>query len=171
MCLWICVFVFVLVYLYLCVSTSLDQENNQGDQVCPVAPYRSNHIGIRPRFSPSILYLLIATGFQFSTCNSWKYWAIQFLLLHKNEADETELKKVPIVERKKVHIWTQCYLIANCVQKTVPLCPAADSTGLHKGTPHRKKSISFGHCPNYLSPLLPTIRVSCTTILDVKNDI
>ena len=26
---------------------------------------------------------------------------------------------------------------------------------IHKGTPHRKKSISFGHCPNYLPPLPP----------------
>ena len=33
-----------------------------------------------------------------------------------------------------------------------------------------EKSISFGHCPDYLPPL-PPIRASCTTFLDVKNDV
>ena len=30
---------------------------------------------------------------------------------------------------------------------------------------------SFGHCPNYLSPPLPPIWATCTTFLDIKNDV
>ena len=32
----------------------------------------------------------------------------------------------------------------------------------YKGSPPEKKMFSFGHCPNYLSPL-PPIRATCTT--------
>ena len=34
----------------------------------------------------------------------------------------------------------------------------------------QKRMFSFGHCPNYLSPPPPN-RTSCTTFLDVKNDV
>ena len=40
-----------------------------------------------------------------------------------------------------------------------------------KGTPHRKIAFSFGDCPNYLPPNLPPIPASCTTFMDVKNNV
>ena len=40
----------------------------------------------------------------------------------------------------------------------------------HKGKPSwKRKTFSFGHCPNYLSPPLPPIRASCTTFFGRKK--
>ena len=36
---------------------------------------------------------------------------------------------------------------------------------------NRKKTFSFGHCPNHLPPPLAPIRATWSSFLDVKNDV